>query len=196
MTRVFPKGEAAAGRQEAGRPPQPSAGAVSLNSDKAEEKMPGATGKGESGAGPVTSQEVAAGGSREGGRAIEKLDAETRVGFSGPNGGRDKMSDDETGELPSHATFYVAHAIANDVLVRLAVSLAAELAMPGPLDAELPGSERLRRTLENFALAADWSAAPIAETLPKLGPYDAAEAESIAAEIVGDTLHLLRTRLL
>lgn len=109
----------------------------------------------------------------------------------------DGGSDDEAnGPLPSHATFYVAHAIANDVLVRLAVSLAAELAMPGPLDADLPGSARLARTLESFALAADWSATPIAETLPELGPYDAAEAESIAAEIVGDTLALLRARLL
>lgn len=108
------------------------------------------------------------------------------------------MADDKTSDtdLPSHATFYVAHAIANDVLVRLAISLAAELAMPSPLDAGLPGGDRLRRALENFALAADWSAPPIAETLPELGPYDAAEAESIAAEIVGDTLALLRARLL
>lgn len=171
--------------------------------------MPGpAEGGGNGGAGPVISREVAAGvcadkgGNRARETARETLDAETRVGFSGvDNRGRDMAddggSDDEAnGPLPSHATFYVAHAIANDVLVRLAVSLAAELAMPGPLDADLPGSARLARTLESFALAADWSATPIAETLPELGPYDAAEAESIAAEIVGDTLALLRARLL
>ena len=96
--------------------------------------------------------------------------------------------------LPSHATFYVAHAVANDVLVKLAYGLAANLTVTAPDDREHGGVQVLADMLEAFMPAADFKPHEIARTLPELGPYDADEAESIAMEIVGDALALIRSR--
>jgi len=97
--------------------------------------------------------------------------------------------------LPSHATFYVAHAVANDVLIKLAYSLAANLTVTAPEDREHGGAEVLGDLLASFMLSADFKPGEIADTLPELGPYDADEAESIAMDIVGEALTLIRSRL-
>lgn len=96
--------------------------------------------------------------------------------------------------LPNHATFYVAHAVANDVLIRLAYAISADLTVTTPDDRERRGRELLGATLERFIPSADFKPHAIAETLTDLGPYDADEAESMALEIVGDAIDDLRRR--
>ncbi len=97
--------------------------------------------------------------------------------------------------LPSHATFYVAHAVANDVLIKLALAIGADLVVSSPDDREQSGSSLLGATLARFIPSADFKPQRIAETLTELGPYDADEAESMAMEIVGDAIEMLRLRL-
>lgn len=96
--------------------------------------------------------------------------------------------------LPSHATFYVAHAVANDVLIKLALSFAANLAVTAPDEREAEGSTMVDNLLEAFLPAADFKTEKIAATLPGLGPYDADEAEAIALDIVGDAMTMIRQR--
>ena len=109
-----------------------------------------------------------------------------------PRMGEPKMTE----PLPSHATMYVAHAVANDALVKLAMSLAVNMALVGPMERAVSGREILADTLTGFAVAMDCRPGPIAETLPELGAYDADMAESLAMEIVGEAIELIRVRVL
>lgn len=122
----------------------------------------------------------------------EGMDGSDPPGFDAAPSEGEPMADDD---LPSDTTFYVAHAIANDALVKLAMSLAVELAMADPAERTRSGRQLVARAIEQFGLAADFSPAPIADTLAELGPYDADTAESMAMEIVGDALELIRMRV-
>jgi hypothetical protein len=102
------------------------------------------------------------------------------------------MADDE---MPNHATFYVAHAVANKVLVDLALSIAADLTVVMPDERETKGRRLLHELLSRFTVAADFKPHTLAATIPELGPYDAHEAETIAADIVGDAILDIRARL-
>ena len=101
---------------------------------------------------------------------------------------------DVKGPLPSHATFYVAHAVANDVLEKLAYSICASLVIVAGEEREQRGRDILGETLERFIPSADFKTERIARTLTNLGPYDADEAESMAMERVGEAIALLRDR--
>lgn len=101
-----------------------------------------------------------------------------------------------TEPLPSHATMYVAHAVANHVLIELALSLSAMLAVTHPDERETRGAKMLDQTLSHFSIFMDCKPARVADTLAELGPYDADMAESLAAEIVGDGIETIRDKLL
>lgn len=101
-----------------------------------------------------------------------------------------------TEPLPSHATMYVAHAVANHLLIELALSLSAMLAVTHPDERNVRGAEMLDQTLNRFSIFMDCKPARIADTLDDIGPYDADMAESVAAEVVGDGIKLIRDKLL
>lgn len=190
------EGEAAAGRRGTERPPQPSVAAPVTEHDKAEGKMPGAAkGGGSGGAGQVTSQEVAAGVRAEGGgnRAIEMLDAETRVGFSGPSGGRDEMSDETSDD--DDATLLAAYAAVNERLYDLLVQLIDEALVPHPDDADIPTVNRFAALLNHFALQAEFDPTAAADNIRGIGTWDHERAQATTAEILGNTLGDLRDHL-
>lgn len=99
-------------------------------------------------------------------------------------------------KLPTDATFYVAHAVANDVLINLARSLASYLTISAPDDREASGRDMLHHLLSTFMDNADFKPQRIAETLAEFGAYDPDEAESLAMDIVRDALVGLRTEFL
>lgn len=192
---VLAKGSAAAGRRGTERPPQPSVAAPVTADDKAEMKMPGAALTGGNGsAGPVTSVEVTAGVSRKGGGfARRTLDAATRVGFSGPNGGRDEMSD-ETSE-DDDATLLAAYAAVNERLYDLLVQLIDEALVPHPDDVDIPTINRFAALLNHFALQAEFDPTSAADNIRGIGTWDHERAQATTAEILGNTLGDLRDHL-
>lgn len=120
----------------------------------------------------------------------EGMDGTRPPGFdAAPNEG-DPMAD----ELPSNATFYVAHAVANHVLIQLAEAIAAYLAISAPDDRERSGRDLLHEVLSRFMPSAEFKPQRIADTLAPFGPYDADEAESMAMEIVGNAIVAMRQK--